>query len=71
VGWGIPDPDWPNGPLDARKARLIDVFEDTGAKTLHYIYDYGDNWQHTIKIERLSDPICAFQAIVITVSRPS
>lgn len=57
VGWGIPDPDWPNGPLDARKVRLIDVFEDIGVKTLHYIYDYGDNWQHTIKIERLIDPI--------------
>lgn len=57
VGWGIPDPDWPDGPLDARKARLIDVLEDTGAKTLHYIYDYGDNWQHTIKIERLIDAI--------------
>lgn len=57
VGWGIPDPDWPNGPLDARKVRLIDVMEDTGAKTLHYIYDYGDNWQHTIKIERLVDAV--------------
>jgi hypothetical protein len=57
VGWGIPDPDWGDGPLDARKARLIDVLEDTGAKTLHYIYDFGDNWGHTIKIERLIDPV--------------
>jgi Plasmid pRiA4b ORF-3-like protein len=23
IGWGIPDPDWGNGPLDARKARLM------------------------------------------------
>jgi hypothetical protein len=57
IGWGIPDPDWPDGFFDARKVRLIDVLEDTGVKTLHYIYDYGDNWQHTIKIERLSDPV--------------
>ena len=57
VGWGIPDPDWPDGPLDARKARLIDVLEDTGAKTLHYTYDFGDNWEHTIKVERLVDPV--------------
>jgi hypothetical protein len=57
VGWGIPDPDWRDGPLDARKARLIDVLEDTGVKTLHYIYDFGDNWEHTIKIERLIDPV--------------
>ena len=27
VGWGIPDPGWPDGPLDARKARLADVIE--------------------------------------------
>ena len=56
VGWGIPDPDFGDGPLDARKARLIDVLEDLGSKTLHYLYDFGDGWEHTIKIERLVDP---------------
>jgi len=56
VGWGMPDPDWPDGPLDARKARLADVVEDVGTKTLRYIYDFGDGWEHTIKIERLGDP---------------
>ena len=30
VGWGQPSPDWPDGPLDARKAKLIDVLEDAG-----------------------------------------
>jgi hypothetical protein len=38
IGWGIPDPDWGDGPLDARKARLIDVLEDVGTKTLKYLY---------------------------------
>ena len=52
VGWGIPDPDFGDGPLDARKARLSDVLEDFGTKTLHYLYDFGDGWEHTIKIER-------------------
>jgi len=56
VGWGIPDRDWGDGPLDARKARLGDVLEDVGAKTLRYLYDFGDGWEHTIKIERLVDP---------------
>jgi hypothetical protein len=56
VGWGIPDPNWPGGPLDARKTKLVEVLEDTGLKTLHYLYDFGDSWEHTIKIERLSDP---------------
>jgi hypothetical protein len=56
VGWGMTDPDWGDGPLDARKARLIDVLEDVGTKTLRYIYDFGDCWEHTIKVERLLDP---------------
>ena len=57
IGWGIPDPDWPDGPLDARKARLIDVLEDTGARTIRYLYDFGDGWEHTIKIGRITAAI--------------
>ena len=53
---GIPDRDWADGPLDARKACLGDVLEDAGAKTLRYLYDFGDGWEHTIKVERLVDP---------------
>jgi hypothetical protein len=56
VGWGMTDPDWGDGPLDARKARLIDVLDDAGTKTLRYLYDFGDGWEHTIKVERLLDP---------------
>lgn len=56
IGWGFPDPDWPDGPLDARKAALLDVLEDTGAKTLRYLYDFGDGWEHVIKIERIDAP---------------
>jgi hypothetical protein len=56
VGWSEPDPDWGrDGPLNARKARLNDVLEDIGTKTLRYLYDFGDGWEHTIKIERLLD----------------
>jgi hypothetical protein len=57
VGWGMPDPDWGGGPLDARKARLVDVLEDTGAKTLKYLYDFGDGWEHTVEIERIADAV--------------
>src|SRR5213083_2017316 len=57
IGWGIPDPNGSDGPLDARKTRLIDVLEDVGTKTLRYVYDFGDGWEHTIKIERLTDPV--------------
>ena len=57
IGWGIPDPDYPGGPLDARKARLVDIVEDTGARKLHYLYDFGDGWEHTIRIEQIATAI--------------
>lgn len=57
VRWGVPDLDWGDGPLDARKTRLVDVLEETGAKTLKYLYDFGDGWEHTIKIERIAKAV--------------
>ena len=57
VGWGMPDPDFDDGPLDARKARLIDVLEDIGTKTIKYLYDFGDGWEHTIKVERVTEAV--------------
>ena len=44
-------------PLDARKARLADVLEDVGTKTLKYLYDFGDGWEHTIKVERVAEAV--------------
>ena len=49
IGWGIPDPDFGDGPLDARKARLADIVEDTGLRSLKYLYDFGDGWEHTVR----------------------
>ncbi|MGH7756750.1 MAG: plasmid pRiA4b ORF-3 family protein [Vulcanimicrobiaceae bacterium] len=57
VGWGVPDPDFGGDTLDARKTRLIDVLEDVGGKTLKYLYDFGDGWEHTVRIERITEAI--------------
>jgi hypothetical protein len=57
VGWGMPDPGFGDGPLDASKARLADVLADVGAKSLKYLYDFGDGWEHTVRIERITDPV--------------
>ena len=57
TGWGIPDPDFGGGPLDARKARLVDVVEDVGVRSLKYLYDFGDGWEHTVRIERITDAV--------------
>jgi hypothetical protein len=58
IGWSTPypDQDLAGDFLDARKAKLSDVLEDTGTKTFKYLYDFGDGWEHTIKVERLIDP---------------
>jgi hypothetical protein len=54
VGFGMPDPGWGDGPLDARKATLQSAVEDTGAKSFKYLYDFGDGWEHSVRIERIT-----------------
>lgn len=55
IGFGIPNPGWgfSDGPIDARKTTLLAVIEDTGAKSFKYLYDFGDGWEHSIRIERI------------------
>jgi len=71
VGWGLPDPDFDEGPLDARKARLVDVLEDAGVKTIKYLYDFGDGWEHTVKVERITDavPGTAYPVLINAIGR--
>lgn len=73
LGWGIPDPAWDRGSglLDAHKATLLKVTEDTGAKTLTYLYDFGDGWEHTIKVERIGpgDPTATYPRLLDAVGR--
>jgi hypothetical protein len=73
VGWSTPHPnaDWGGDFLDARKARLGDALEGIGRKKLTYLYDFGDGWEHTIKVERLAGPEAgALYPRLIEVSGP-
>lgn len=38
-------------------SNLLDVIEDVGTKTIHYSYDFCDNWHHVIKIKKIDDAI--------------
>jgi hypothetical protein len=58
--WGLPDPnfDWPGMPrvLPAKGTSLAEFVATTGAKTFTYVYDFGDDWEHKVKIEKTCEP---------------
>lgn len=54
--YGIPDQDWDDEPvLDERRVRLNTLVE-SGARRFKFLYDFGDGWEHTVKIEDLVVP---------------
>lgn len=55
--WGLPDPDLGDDDLPADKMTLAGLIEDTGARSISYLYDFGDSWDHTIKIGETGDPV--------------
>lgn len=56
VTWGAPDPGFGGDDLPARKTTLGEVIEDTGVRSIRYIYDFGDSWEHKIKLGKITDP---------------
>ncbi|MCV2887093.1 plasmid pRiA4b ORF-3 family protein [Ruegeria aquimaris] len=55
--WGLPDPDFGGDDLPANKTTLARVIEDTGASTITYLYDFGDSWEHKIRIGATGEPV--------------
>lgn len=54
--WGLPDPDFGGDDLPANKTTLAEVLTDTGARSIRYIYDFGENWEHQLQIGKVTDP---------------
>jgi hypothetical protein len=63
-GWGLPDPygDF-DGPMDASKAKLDATLVDAGRKSFTYIYDFGDGWEHKVKLVKVTPSIDALPRI--------
>jgi hypothetical protein len=59
--WGLPAPDfdWPGMPrvLPAKGATLAELIATTRAKTFKYLYDFGDGWEHNVKIGRVCESV--------------
>jgi Plasmid pRiA4b ORF-3-like protein len=59
VVYGVPDP---NGDVlgsrtrRANKTTLASLLAQTSNKTFKYVYDFGDDWLHTVKLEALAAP---------------
>lgn len=67
TGFGIPDPAYGfDGPLDARKATLAEALEGMRGKTFRYLYDFGDGWDHSVRIEGIApaDPQLSYPRLL-------
>ena len=55
--YGMPDDEWPddNPPADDRRSHIGAVLGDSVSE-FTYLYDFGDHWQHTVKVEKLLKP---------------
>lgn len=52
--YGFPDPDndWQKITLEW-EAKIKDIFQIDGNKSLNYDYDFGDGWEHRIDLEEI------------------
>ncbi len=73
VAYGLPDPDWPDqATLSAKQATLDELLGHLKRnKTFQYIYDFGDDWLHWVKLEALvaADPELAYPRLVSAQGR--
>ena len=63
--YGIPDPDGFMDVIDARRATLYQLI-DAKLKKFTYIYDFGDDWRHTITVEAVTsaDPALTYPRFI-------
>jgi hypothetical protein len=55
--WSFADPDWPLlRSRDAAEEILADLLPHLKRnKTFNYLYDFGDSWLHTVKVEAVAE----------------
>ncbi len=64
--YGIRDPDWPDTPPTVPEQRVtLAQAIAPGVKQFTYVYDFGDDWHHKVRVEAILDnelnvpaPVC-------------
>jgi hypothetical protein len=60
--YGSPDPEFDWGrKIRSDKSTRLGALIDKGVMSFAYVYDFGDNWEHTIKVEAVADADPAFE----------
>jgi hypothetical protein len=55
VEYGVPDQDWGDAVTDERGVMLAEVAARPGDRLL-YRYDFGDDWEHELVVEKVLEP---------------
>ena len=55
IEYGEPDDEYQPDIAYARKTMMSQVLHSQGQR-FRYVYDYGDNWEHEIVVEEISEP---------------
>jgi Plasmid pRiA4b ORF-3-like protein len=53
--WGVPEPGWGTPGSAVHSAKRFTLADLLGArrKQFSYVYDFGDDWRHTIRVEAI------------------
>ena len=54
--YGVPDPEYDAPVVNERSVRL-DALLHLPNEVLTYLYDFGDSWEHSVILERISQPV--------------
>ena len=55
--YGVPDPDWPSAaPVLKEHSYTVGKVLGDSVKMFEYTYDLGDDWRHTVTVEKVLRP---------------